>query len=90
LIAAHAVRGMAHGVNGNQADNKMEIRTVNDYTWMWIVAGFIVLGFIATHGSDTGYQGRDGKYDVYCGYKQGPLPGDLDYECEREPAKQFR
>jgi hypothetical protein len=61
----------------------------NDNAWVWIVAGVAILILVFSHGPEVGYQGRDGKYDVYCGYKPGPFPGDSDYECVREPAKKF-
>jgi hypothetical protein len=49
------------------------------------IGAVLVAWWILQPGLPTGYVGRDGKYDVYCGYKYDGLGGS-DYDCEREPA----
>ena len=44
-----------------------------------------VFGNLCGPGLPTGYVGRDGPYDVYCGYRPNGT-NSSEYECTRELA----
>jgi hypothetical protein len=50
------------------------------------IAAFVAWVIYSSFGGPpTGYVGRDGQYDVYCGYKPDGT-GSANYDCERTPA----
>ena len=52
--------------------------------FLWWQFGNLSCGFSGC--LPTGYVGRDGAYDVHCGYKPDGMNG-TDYTCVRKPAQ---